>query len=126
MPGVHAAKAADLDGDGDLDVVAAALLAGGSDVDERTLPALVWLEQTKPGTFARHTIEMGFPRHATLDVGDVDGDGDIDIVVGNFSLDEVLGGVGRCLDELAQAMNAVTCPGPVAAERRGRISFLYA
>jgi len=86
MPGVHRAQAADLDGDGDLDIVAAALLAGGSDVDERVLPALVWLEQTAPGTFTRHTIEMGVPRHATLDLGDIDRDGDIDIVTGNFSI----------------------------------------
>jgi hypothetical protein len=88
MPGVHRAVAADIDGDGDLDVVACALLAGGSDVDEKTLPALVWLEQTKPGVFARHAIEMGIPRHATLDVGDIDGDGNIDIVVGNFSIEK--------------------------------------
>jgi hypothetical protein len=85
MPGVMTVAAADLDGDGDLDVVAGALLAGGADVDEKVLPALVWLEHTKPGVFVRHTIEMGFPRHATLDVGDVNGDGAVDIVAGNFS-----------------------------------------
>jgi VCBS repeat protein/FG-GAP repeat protein len=88
MPGVHSARAADIDGDGDLDIVAAALLAGGADVDETILPALVWLEQIRPGTFTRHTIAMGFPRHATIDVGDVDGDGDLDIVAGNFSLEK--------------------------------------
>jgi hypothetical protein len=88
MPGVHRARAADLDNDGDLDVVACAVLAAGSDVDEKTLPALVWLEQTAPGRFARHSIEMGSPRHATLDIGDVDGDGDVDVVVGTFSVPE--------------------------------------
>jgi hypothetical protein len=88
MPSVHRAMAADMDGDGDLDIVACALLPGASNADDATLPALVWLEQTKPGVFVRHTIEMGFPRHATLDVADVDGDGDVDIVTGSFSPDK--------------------------------------
>jgi hypothetical protein len=88
MPGVHRALAADIDGDGDLDLVAGALLAGGADQDESVLPALVWLEQTKPGVFVKHTIATGFPRHATLDVADIDGDGDMDIVTGYFSINK--------------------------------------
>ena len=94
-----AAHAADLDGDGDLDIVACALLAGGSDVDEKTLPALVWLEQTSRGVFKRHTIEMGTPRHATLDIGDIDGDGGARYRRRQF-LDRKAGhGLGRGLDE---------------------------
>jgi hypothetical protein len=57
-------------------------------VDEKTLPALAWLEQTKPGAFVKHTIEMGFPRHATLDLGDIDADGDVDVATGYFSVDK--------------------------------------
>jgi hypothetical protein len=87
IPGVQRAQAADLDGDGDLDIVACALVPSHEEAVRR-LPSVVWLEQTLRGRFVLHVLEIGTPRHATLDVGDLDRDGDADIVVGNFSLDQ--------------------------------------
>jgi FG-GAP-like repeat len=89
LPGVFGAKAGDLDGDGDLDIVACAFLAGGSEVDDSDMPALVWLEQVKPGRFERRTLARRPPRHATLDLADVNSDGALDILVGNFTSDPV-------------------------------------
>jgi len=85
LPGAFGIKAGDLDGDGDLDIVASAFMAGGSNLDEARMPALVWLEQAKPGVFERRTLARQPPRYATLDVGDVDGDGDVDILTGTFA-----------------------------------------
>ena len=86
LPGVQRAETADLDGDGDLDI-AACVVVPSQDPAARRLPSVVWLEQTLPGRFVLHVLESGVPAHATLDVGDPDRDGDVDIVVGNFSLD---------------------------------------
>jgi hypothetical protein len=90
LPGVHRALAVDLDGDGDLDVVACVFTAGPVGAAEAQLPSLVWLEQVRKGVFDRHTLEVGKLDHATLDAADFDRDGDVDLVVGNFSMGPAL------------------------------------
>lgn len=86
MVGVQRALPADLDGDDDLDVVAAGFLPHNlvqapqvADHD-----SLIWLEQTKPGQFHRHSLESTKFLHTALAIGDFDQDRDVDLAVGNF------------------------------------------
>jgi hypothetical protein len=85
MAGVERAVAADLDGDGLLDVVAVSWLPVG-DFPERGklgLDSVVLLRQIAPGRFARYSPERGSCDHPTCAVGDLMGDGRLHLVTGN-------------------------------------------
>lgn len=74
MTGVEAVLVADLDGDGDEDIACA-----GTEIR--------WLEQRAGAvsTFHQHPIAGGDPLASALALGDLDRDGDIDLVTGAWS-----------------------------------------
>ncbi len=92
VPGVTRAVAGDIDGDGDLDLAATAWLPNGVHADGTSQPstfdALLWFEQTAPQQFTRHSLatmkELGF---VALDLGDLDEDGDLDVIAGGYADD---------------------------------------
>ena len=86
--GAYRAEAADLDGDGDLDIVASSYLPGLSQEARRefNLSGVVWYQQTEPGSFQPRSLSELPCDYATLELGDIDNDGRIDIILGNLGL----------------------------------------
>ena len=85
LPGCERAIARDFDRDGDLDVIAVAFLPQ-LDPDRWALDraeSVVIFKQVDDG-WRRITVEVGNPFHPSVEAGDLDGDGDFEIAVGNY------------------------------------------
>ena len=86
--GCYKAVARDYDGDGDLDIAAISFFA---DYEKQPEEGFVYLKNTGGLNFHPYSLpEAGEGRWLTMDAGDIDGDGKIDLILGNFSIGPVM------------------------------------
>jgi len=83
IDGTTKAIAKDFDGDGDLDI---ATISFFSDFKNKPSESFIYFEQTGPLTFTPHALPIYKKgRWLTMDAGDIDDDGDLDIALGSFT-----------------------------------------
>jgi len=80
LDGARGHDVADLDGDGDLDIVATTYVGD----------SVVWYENDGGNFGAAQTIGANINGSTDVAAGDIDGDGDVDLVAGSYSSDQML------------------------------------
>lgn len=84
LVGALSATSADFDGDGDIDIAAVGLFPDASRSTPGAYNSVCWWEQRESLQFVQHTIERDTCSHAACSAQDVDGDGRMDLVVGQW------------------------------------------
>ncbi len=87
LHGAYKAKPADYDGDGDLDIAAISFFP---DFENHIEEGFVYLENDGANNYTAYSFpDVGEGRWITMDAGDIDQDGDLDILIGSLAFEVI-------------------------------------